>query len=349
MKRILALMLALSMGIIFASCTPSQQGGSSSDSAYTESEGSSAENKTALNPLTGEYTLAKTAVDKRPIAVMINNIKASLPQRGIANADLYYEAVAEGGITRIIALFSDIDKIPDIGSLRSARHYYLSLAMGHNAIYCHFGGSAYALNYIKDNGIKTLNFMKTSASYRDPNRVGKYAYEHTAFTDGERLKKAIDKKGIKTDAKVNDAFKFGDNAATLAGGNVATNITVPFSGSTKATYTYDAATGLYKKGQFGTDHIDSATGETLAVKNVIVLQTTVGSLANADKNGRLEFDLSGGTGYYACDGKIVHITWKKGGYNDPMKYYTLDGNELTVTPGKTWVSILSKNATITYN
>ncbi len=349
MKKLLALVLALSMSVIFASCTQAQTGDSSSDSAYTESEGSAEQNKYEFNPLTGENTLAKTAVNKRPIGVMINNIKASLPQRGIAKADLYYEAVAEGGITRILALFSDIDTIPDLGSLRSARHYYLSLAMGHNAIYCHFGGSAYALNYIKDNNINTVNFISTSASYRDPDRVGKYAYEHTAFTDGERLKKAISKRNIETDAKVNNAFKFGDNSEILAGGNVATNILVPFSGSTKATYTYDAESGLYKKGQFGTDHIDAATGETLAVKNVIVLQTTVGSLANADKNGRLEFDLSSGTGYYACDGKIVHITWKKGGYSDAMKYYTLDGKELVVTPGKTYVSILSKNATITYN
>lgn len=349
MKKILALMLALSMGIIFASCTPAQSGNNSSDTASVEGGNESEQNKTAFNHLTGENTLAQSAVDKRPIGVMINNIKASLPQRGIANADLYYEAVAEGGITRILALFSDINTIPDIGSLRSARHYYLSLAMGHDAIYCHFGGSPYSLNYIKNNGIKTINFISTAASYRDPNRVGKYAYEHTAFTDGERLKKAISKKGIKTDAKVEDAFKFGDNSATLASGNAATNITVPFSGSTKATYTYDAATGLYKKGQFGTDHIDSATGETLAVKNVFILQTEVGSLANADKNGRLEFDLSGGTGYYACDGKIVHITWKKGDYNDPMKYYTLDGKELVVTPGKSWVSLLSNKSTVSYN
>ncbi|MBQ8869585.1 MAG: DUF3048 domain-containing protein [Oscillospiraceae bacterium] len=349
MKKILALMLALSMGIIFASCTPSQSGDNSSDSAYTEGEGSAQKKEYVLNHLTGEETLSKTAENKRPIGVMINNIKASLPQRGIAEADLYYEAVAEGGISRILALFSDVDEIPDIGSLRSARHYYLALAMGHNAIYCHFGGSPYSLNYIKNNGIPTVNFISTAASYRDPNRVGKYAYEHTAFTDGERLKKAIDRLSIETDAKIADAFKFGDNADILAGGNAATNITVPFSGSTKATYTYDAATGLYKKGQFGTDHIDSATGETLAVKNVFVLQTTIGSLANADKNGRLDFELSGGTGYYACDGKIVHITWKKGDYSDPIKYYTLDGNELTVAAGKSWISIISTNNTITYN
>lgn len=349
MKKILALMLALSMGIIFAACTPSEQGNNSSEVASVENESETQQNKLAVNPLTGEETLSKTAVNKRPIGVMINNIKASLPQRGIAEADLYYEAVAEGGITRILALFSDVDKIPDIGSLRSARHYYLSLAMGHDAIYCHFGGSPYSLNYIKNNGIKTINFISTAASYRDPNRVGKYAYEHTAFTDGERLKKAINKKGIKTDGNIADAYKFGDNAAVLSTGNAATSITVPFSGSTKATYTYDAATGLYKKGQFNANHIDSATGETLAVKNVFVLQTTIGSLANADKNGRLDFDLSGGTGYYACDGKIIHITWKKGGYNDPMKYYTLDGKELTVAPGKSWVSIISTNNAITYN
>lgn len=349
MKRILALMLALSMGIIFASCTSGDTAGNSSAAAGTESEASVQENEYALNHLTGEYTLEKSAENKRPIGVMINNIKASLPQRGIAAADLYYEAIAEGGITRILALFSDVDKIPDLGSLRSARHYYLALAMGHNAIYCHFGGSPYSLNYISDNGIKTLNFMKTSASYRDPDRVGKYAYEHTAFTDGERLKKAIDRLSIETEGNVADAFKFGDNAAVLAGGNTATSITVPFSGSTKATYTYDAATGLYKKGQFDADHIDASTGETLAVKNVFVLQTAIGSLSNADKSGRLDMDLSQGTGYYACDGKIVHITWKKGDYSDPIKYYTLDGNELTVAAGKSWISIISTSNTITYN
>ena len=348
MKKLIALMLVLSMGVIFASCTPKDVGGVSSATAETESE-QSAENKYALNPLTGEYTLDKELVNKRPIAIMINNIKASLPQRGTSAADLYYEAVAEGGITRIMAVFNGVEKIPDLGSLRSARHYYLSFAMAHDAIYCHFGGSPYSLNYIKDNGIKTLNFMKTAASYRDPNRVGKYAYEHTAFTDGTRLKKAIDRIGIETDGNIANAFNFGDNAAAMSAGNAAANILVPFSGSTKATYTYDSTTGLYKKGQFGTDHIDATTGKALEVKNVFILQTTVGSLANADKSGRLDVDLSGGTGYYACDGKIIHITWKKGDYSDPFKYYTLDGKELVVTPGKSWVSVISKNATITYN
>ncbi|MBE6788908.1 MAG: DUF3048 domain-containing protein [Ruminococcaceae bacterium] len=349
MKRISAIFLTVVMLFVFAGCAGSE-GGASSTPANTESEVTSSEPQLAVNPLTGERTLELDAVNKRPIAIMINNNRASLPQRGISQADILYEVPAEGGITRIMALFADINKIPDIGSLRSARYYYLALASSHNAIFCHFGGERDALNYIKNNNIKTINFISTAASYRDKNRVGKYAYEHTAFTDGERLKKAINYRKIETDATISSAFNFGDNSSAFSQGSVATNITVPFSSSTKATFTYDADSGMYLKGQFNAAQIDETTGKQIEVKNVFVLQTSI-SLKNANSSANyINVDLTSGFGYYACDGKIIPIKWEKGNDLDAkLKYYTTDGKELSVATGKTWVNIISSNNTVSYN
>ncbi len=351
MKKLLALILVVAALLCVVGCESAQNGSNSSVLTEIESNEAPAESKPDLakNPITGEYTLSKDAVNRRPVGVMINNIKASLPQRGISKADMYYEVLAEGGITRILTLFSDVNAIPDLGSLRSARYYFLALAQGHNAVFCHFGGEKYALNLIKERGIKTINFMQTSASYRDKNRVGKYAYEHTAFTDGARLAKAINSKKINMDAKISDAFKFGDSSKSMKDAVVANTITAPFSSYNTATFTYDSESGLYTKNQFGAPQIDDANKSPIAVKNVFVLKTTTGKKYDNSKNGYIDVDLSQGNGYYACNGKIVPISWKKGADQNPLKYYTLDGKELTVSTGKSYVCIIPITETVSYN
>jgi len=145
MKKISALLLVFCMLLCFAACKGNSST-SSGDIAGNESIGE-------FNPLSGEYNLSKDAVGKRPVGIMVNNIKISLPQRGISQADLCYEVLAEGGITRILALFPDINKIPDTGSVRSARDYYIDLAVSHNSIFVHFGGSPTALKTIKEKKI----------------------------------------------------------------------------------------------------------------------------------------------------------------------------------------------------
>lgn len=347
MKKLLAVILSVICLAAFAGCSGNQN--SSSALTNTESEAVSSEApKFAKDPLTGEYTLDFSAEDKRPIAIMINNIKISLPQRGISEASIIYEALAEGGITRLMAVFPDVNKIPDVGSVRSARHYYLSLANAHNSVFVHFGGSKYVLDYIKNNGVKTINFLSTQGSYRDPNRVGKIPYEHTAFTSGDRLVKSLKSKNIQTSAKINDAYKFGDNASTLKLGSGAYNITVPFSSSTKATFTYNEATGKYEKGQFGKEHIDESTGKALEFTNVFVLQTSINLMNQNSKANYIDVKLTSGSGYYACGGKIIPITWQKNGFDGELKYYTTDGKELIVKAGKSYVGVISENRTVTY-
>jgi len=343
MKKISALLLVFCMLLCFAACKGNSST-SSGDIAGNESIGE-------FNPLSGEYNLSKDAVGKRPVGIMVNNIKISLPQRGISQADLCYEVLAEGGITRILALFPDINKIPDTGSVRSARDYYIDLAVSHNSIFVHFGGSPTALKTIKEKKIDSLNglYLYPTGFYRDQKRVGKVPIEHTVFTDGEMLLKAAAKRNINLSGKTEKAFNFGDVAATISQGSAATNITVPFSSSTKATFTYDEGTKMYLKGQFGAAQIDESTGKQLAVKNVFVLQTSIKVLTNSDNGARLDVNLKEGFGYYACEGKIVPIKWKKGAMKNMLKYYTLDDKELTVSTGKSWVNIISTSNTVSYN
>ncbi len=351
MKKIFALVLSALLCFCFlAGC--GDKGGTSSVLTQSEQGIVSPENTNkeyARDALTGEYTLSLDAKNKRPVAIMINNIKVSLPQRGISQASIIYEALAEGGITRLMAVFPDVNKIPDVGSVRSARHYYLSFANAHDATFVHFGGSKYVLDYIKNNGVKTINFLSSQGSYRDKNRVGKIPYEHTAFTSGDRLVKALKSKNISLDGKINDAYKFGDNSKLMVSGSGATDITVPFSSYTKATFTYNKESGKYEKGQFGAAHIDESTGKALEFTNVFILQTEI-SLMNANsKANYIDVKLNSGSGYYACGGKIIPISWSKGGINNEFKYYTTDGKELTVKEGKSYVGVVKNSTDISYS
>jgi hypothetical protein len=87
------------------------------------------------NPLTGLSGYNENAVGKRPVAIMVNNIKDSLPQYGIEQADVIYEIPVEGGITRLMAVYADYTNVPDVCSIRSCRYYYPIISYGMDAIY----------------------------------------------------------------------------------------------------------------------------------------------------------------------------------------------------------------------
>ena len=360
MKKLFAIILSIICLAAFVGCSGNSNGSSSALSGTESGSVSSEAPNFAKDPLTGEYTLDFSAENKRPVAVMINNIKVSLPQKGLSEAGIIYEADAEAGITRILAVFSDVNKIPTLGSLRSARKYYLSLANSHNAIFCHFGGEGDALNYIKENNLNTLNFLALSSTrdpennpnsttYRDPERVGKIPYEHTAFTSGHRLKRAIEYKKVKTDAVINDAYKFGDNSKVMANGNSADKIKFGFSSyNSNVVFDYNEITGKYEKEHFNQKHIDANTGEPLCFENVIILNAKFSLMYPGTKYKYQNVDLSSGTGYYANGGKIIPISWSKGGMNNEMKYTTTDGKELIVSPGKTYVGIIDIDRSVTY-
>ena len=154
------------------------------------------------NPLTGELGFNAAAVGKRPVAVMVNNVRASLPQYGIAAADVIYELPVEAGITRMMAVYADYTAVPDVCSVRSCRYYYPLLCLGMDAVYCHWGmDQTIAKETLLRTGIDRFDGGNYSGTlyFRDESRRKTYAVEHTGYLKGSALPDMLAKKGIRTE------------------------------------------------------------------------------------------------------------------------------------------------------
>lgn len=348
-RRLLSLMTVCLMTVgLFGSCSNAGENASevsglreeSSEVSESEpsSEASQPEENVIRNPLTGETGFSEDAVGMRPVTVMINNIGQALPQRGIAAADVMFEIVVEGGITRMMGVYADIDSIPYVGPVRSARHYYVSLSEGLNAIYTHFGGSPAAYNYISQYGVDDVDGQyATSIFYQDTWRAQTYGREHSFFIDGPSIRSQAESEGISLEGDFTPLFDFYTDGVTVPSGEVADDVFVPFSGSYNAEFIYDDTTGLYEKMRNGEPHVDADTEETISYTNVLVLYSTV--TAYGDGTERRELDLSSGDGWYISAGSREEISWSKGGVENPLTFTDASGDPLTVNVGKTYICI----------
>ena len=301
---------------------------------------------TYINPLTG-LPMAEDTVNQKPVAIMLNNIKAAIPQQGNSHADIIYEVLAEGGITRMLGIYHDVSDLGIVGSVRSARLYFWDLALGHDAIFVHAGGSPEFYDTKKARDLSTVDgvngyyaYATTGLFWRDRERIeGKYyAYEHSLITSGEKLTEILGQRGefgAHKDGYVYN-MKFAENG-TPTGGLSSPTIIVPFSNSKSTTFRYDRDTRSYLAEQYGGAMIDGNDGSQIAVSNVIVLKT---DCTVVDDAGRLKVDLSSGEGWFACGGKLIPITWKKGNCDQQLRYYTADGKSLTLEQGKSYVCII---------
>lgn len=300
--------------------------------------------------LTGLEVPDEAAQNRRPVAIMINNIKKALPQFGISRAGIVFEALAEGGITRLLAVFDDVSDISQIGTIRSARPYYLDFAQSVDAVYVHIGGSPEAYSQIKSRGMDSYDLIEgryNSMYWRDKGRIQSSGYEHSVFTSGERIMAQIEKDNVRMTRKSSygKAFNFSPEASYE--GVDATKITAEFSSYKTGTYTYDKASGMYRIGQYGTSHTDALYGTQLAFKNVFILRMN-SYVIKGDTAGRLRFDSVGsGSGKYFVNGTATDITWKRESSSAPFKLYTADGAELPVVPGDNYVAIVPLDAAVT--
>ncbi len=304
-----------------------------------------------VNNLTGINNLSDDAVGKRPVAVMINNIKSALPQYGIYYADIMFETLVEGGITRMMALYADYTKVPKICSVRSCRYYYPIFAHGFDAVYFCFGSNeSLGTPTLKRIGIDYFDGNKTYDTLvfgRDAERLKKYSREHTAYVDGVNIPELLKKYSVRTDyseGKNTPVFNFRDEGVKKAvGDTVADNVRLNFSTSYYSTFTYDKEKKVYYKTHCGNAHIDSSNSKQLNYTNIFVLETTFSKYNNTSV---LQMDWSGGTGYYISCGKAQPITWEKASESSNIKVYNADGKEISVNTGKSYIGILNKNSTV---
>ena len=304
------------------------------------------------NPLTGEGMDTDPA-GRRPIAVMLNNLKQALPQCGVTQADLIYEAPAEGGITRMMAVFQSVEGVGNIGTVRSARTYYVELADALDAIYLHAGGSPGAYTSIKEWGVSALDCVngpyEGTLFWRDRERWQNAGMEHSVFTSGQvitelfptysRLRQTL-REGYE------NPLRFTDDG-TPSGGESARTLSVKFSNYKTGVFTYDPERGQYLVEEYGEPYVDGNNGEQVAVTNVLVLFTDVSRIPG-DTAGRLDVRLTGsGTGFFACGGKYIPITWSKQSHSAPLLFTTADGQALTFGVGPSYINIVDDSYPVT--
>ena len=285
----------------------------------------------------------------RPYAVMINNNHAAWPQCGVQDAYLVYELVAEGGITRMMALYKDADTAK-IGSVRSARHYFLDYAEENDAIFVHWGGSDLAYSRITSSGINDIDGMSVGGNtfFRDTslNR----AYEHTGFTDMKELKKLAAEKGFDRDTTADLLLNYSVEEVKLndiEGAIPANSVYIRYSDYHSTSYEYDEENKVYKRSMSGTPNTDLVTGEQYTAKNIITYQVYNYTISGDDK-GRQEFNNVGtGTGYYITNGYAAPITWEKTSHSSQTVYKYANGEEIDVNDGNTFIQIQPQGQALT--
>ncbi len=331
--------------------------------------------KTENCPINGKlFTKAERDIweKRRPLAVMIENHAESRPQSGLSSADIVYEAVAEGGITRFMGIFyCGIAQSTSLAPVRSARSHFLPWVLEYDALYNHVGGAgrcyddtvderAKALCQIDEFSIKDMDQFGISfpTCYRNYDRLDHpVATEHTMVCVTDKLYKLaatrgwtnVDAKGVSWNKNFNE-WKFKDDAKESDRGASFSARFVAWEGYDKeygVRWDYDKATNSYKRFNGGVAHIDLETKQQLTASVVIVqFAKEIGPL---DVHAHILYNTIGlGDGLLFQDGKATKITWKKADRNARSKFYDTAGKEVTLTRGQIWIELLPIGTPVTY-
>lgn len=295
-----------------------------------------------VNPLTGEAGFDAEKLGVRPVAIMINNAPAARPQWGLCSPDIVFEGVVEGGATRMMWVYADVNDIPKVGSVRSARHDFVELAEGMDAQFVHWGGSDLAYDAMSVRGVDDIDGIAHEGRYFFRDHSRDVAIEHRGYTTGEDIAKAIRELDRRTeldpDCSKPFAFAAPDGLRTLSGGPCQ-SVSFDFSSvsSYSHTFNYDAQERLYYN-RIGGVPMCQDGGEQMAVTNVLLLYCTVRN--TGDSAGHMEMSLTSGSGLYISNGTYESIRWEKGDPSDPLKLETTDGTELVLNVGKSYIGFV---------
>ena len=280
----------------------------------------------------------------RPVAVMIDNHKSALPQGGINDAYMVYEIIVEGGESRLMALFKGVDS-EKIGPVRSARHYFLDYALENDAIYIHYGWSPQAESDISSLQVSNINGISENEKYFW--RTKDKSAPHNVATNMESILQIAQNKGYRITSTKSSVLNYVTDEVNLEEGMKATNITIPYSSSNKVEYTYDEQTKRYIRTSHGILNEDWSKGEEVTTKNIIITFAKNETLNDGENKDRQTlYNIGTLNGYYITNGKAIQITCVKTSRNSQTLYMDLEGNEINVNDGNTFVQICPINAKV---
>lgn len=282
-------------------------------------------------PFTGVGSEAE--VNNRPVLVTINNHPNARPQSGISDADLVYELLAEGSVTRLLAVFQS--ELPEeIGPVRSSRDYFIDIAKGLDAFYVAHGYSPEAKEMLQNGVVDHINGMQYDGIlfWRSKDRVA----PHNSYISGENILTGMEK--VKADPVMTQLppYTFYDSVENVTIETIANTIDVRY-GSNESfhhTYTYDPSTFTYSRQSGGVTTKDHKTGEEVAVSNILFFEAPHRTI---DSVGRQEIELNGGKAYIFQAGAMKEIEWTNlDGVLTPIE----EGQPAKLVPGRTWIHII---------
>lgn len=289
----------------------------------------------------------------RAIAFMIDNNTNAQPQASINSTYMVYEIIVEGGETRLMALFKGTNA-DQVGPIRSSRHYFLDYAMENDAIYAHLGMSPQAqsdmelfkINNINGQAYDTGKARTSSSLYW---RASHKKAPHNAYTNTESILKIAKDKGYKTTSNKESVLNYVTEEVNLENENsiIASTITIPYAPGHKVKYVYNEDTKRYTRYSKGKKMSDEITNENITTKNIIITFSKNYTLNDGENKGRQDVVTVGSLdGYYITNGKAIKIKCNKTDRKSQTQYVDLNGNEIEVNDGNTWVNVCPIDADV---
>ena len=295
----------------------------------------------------------------RPIAVMIDNHSGAWPQGGLNDTYMVYEIIVEGGETRLMALFKGAN-VEKIGPVRSSRHYFLDYALENDAIYVHYGWSPQAEKDITRYSVNNINGISESSSSFW--RVKDKSSPHNVATSTEQILKIAERKKYKTTSTAKSVLNYSADEINLGeekqeetqnettqNSSVlnAINVTIPHSNLQTVKYEYDSENKVYTRYARKKLQKEWSTGKAITTKNIIIEFIDNTDLNDGENKGRQNLNNIGTfDGYYITNGKAIKIKCTKTARDEKTVYKDLEGNEIKVNDGNTWVNICPKDADV---
>ncbi|MDR7857124.1 DUF3048 domain-containing protein [Tissierella sp.] len=292
------------------------------------------------SPLSGIYS-PEAKVNRRPIAIMFDNHHRARWQAGLKDAEIVYEFLVEAPYTRYMGIYL-VNEPESIGPIRSARPYFITTALEYDGIYVHVGGSAQALSDVKS--LKLADIDGLSSSNKVFWRKSHKKAPNNLYSSTEALRKTQEERKFK-DTGDYIPFKFKEDESPIEG-NIANKLTIIYRKNNTTEYNYDEEKKIYTRTKDGELHIDEIDSTPIIAKNIIIQEAKTKVL---DKEGRLEIQLIGeGKGKYITHGKVTEIQWVKESRKAKTIYKTLDGEELILNPGITWIQVIEPKTEVIF-
>ena len=299
------------------------------------------------NPINGIFYTKKEAEvwgNRVPLAIMVENSVLARPQSGLSKADIVYEALAEGAITRFVAVF--LSQGSQVGPVRSAREYYYDWISEYHPAYAHWGGNEY---------VRKLASNIFGARDLDQFAIGSAAFyrlcfgEHCGYTSTDKLWTVASSRGVNKKSEF-PVWRFKDDSPAKQPNAVEITIGFQDDAGYVVTWKYDVHTNSYKRFNGGKEAIDKETGQQLSFKTVVVqsIKSLGYKQATPGVQNRNFETIGSGKALVFLDGTVVETTWKKSSREDRTRFFDSSGKEISPNRGQIWMEMIPTQSSVSF-